>query len=225
MNPIEPILASQGVVVLDGGLATELERLGCDLGDPLWSAKVLLEQPERIARIHRCYLQAGADVIITATYQATFEGFAARGLTPSRSADLMRDGDIEEGDGVHWDALMVWLSDHDLADAANMATLRTQVDVEDLADFAILQTYFGFPVDRFSAARSRVAGGRWFWLYGADGTRIPPRIEEEAVLLDPSNDPEDLTYLLQSLAVLGYHVVKPARASMFEWGYDAIVVR
>ncbi|MGY3319016.1 homocysteine S-methyltransferase [Arthrobacter sp. TE12232] len=67
-------------LTVDGALATELEAHGCDLGDPLWSAKVLLEQPQLIKRVHRDYFRAGAAVAITASYQATPLGFARRGI-------------------------------------------------------------------------------------------------------------------------------------------------
>jgi homocysteine S-methyltransferase len=70
-------------LVLDGGLATELERAGEDLDDPLWSARVLVERPERVLDVHASYLAAGAEVVTTASYQASFEGFAARGLAPA----------------------------------------------------------------------------------------------------------------------------------------------
>ncbi|RRR69323.1 MAG: homocysteine S-methyltransferase [Candidatus Viridilinea halotolerans] len=90
MNPITAILQQQPLIILDGALATELERRGCDLRDPLWSAKVLLENPALIRQIHADYFAAGADVAITASYQATFAGFAARGLDASQAADLMR---------------------------------------------------------------------------------------------------------------------------------------
>ncbi len=89
-NPIARGLAEQGCLVLDGALATELERRGADLRDALWSAKLLIEAPEMIRRLHYDYLAAGADVVITASYQATFEGFARRGLSRSDAADLMR---------------------------------------------------------------------------------------------------------------------------------------
>jgi homocysteine S-methyltransferase len=89
-NPIASILESQNVVILDGALATELERRGCDLNDPLWSARVLLETPELIRQVHADYFLAGADCAITASYQASFEGFARRGLTDAQAADLMR---------------------------------------------------------------------------------------------------------------------------------------
>jgi homocysteine S-methyltransferase len=90
VNTIASILESQNVVILDGALATELERRGCDLNDSLWSARVLLETPELIRQVHADYFLAGADCAITASYQATFEGFAQRGLTQNQAADLMR---------------------------------------------------------------------------------------------------------------------------------------
>lgn len=83
-------LHSQGFVLLDGGLATELERAGHDLNDPLWSAKILLEDPAAIEAVHASYLRAGADCVITATYQATFQGLAARGVTLSQAEAVFR---------------------------------------------------------------------------------------------------------------------------------------
>jgi homocysteine S-methyltransferase len=89
LRPFDAILAAQAVVILDGALATELEHRGADLRDPLWSAKCLVERPDMIRAVHRDYLDAGADVATTATYQATFEGFARRGLAPDAAARLM----------------------------------------------------------------------------------------------------------------------------------------
>ena len=89
-DPISIILEHQGVVVLDGALATELERRGCDLNDPLWSARVLLERPDLIREVHADYFGAGADCATTASYQASFEGFARRGLDATQAAELMR---------------------------------------------------------------------------------------------------------------------------------------
>lgn len=90
MNPIDQILAHHAVMILDGALATELEARGCDLHDHLWSAKVLLEAPELIKQVHADYFAAGADCATTASYQATFEGFARRGLSHGQAAELMR---------------------------------------------------------------------------------------------------------------------------------------
>jgi homocysteine S-methyltransferase len=88
-NPVARILAAQGVVILDGGLATELEARGFDLDDELWSARLLAEDPEAIRRVHFDYLVAGADCLVTASYQATIEGFRRSGRSESQAIDLL----------------------------------------------------------------------------------------------------------------------------------------
>lgn len=93
MTPQDPIarwLHQRPHLVLDGALATELERRGADLRDALWSARLLIEQPELIRAVHLDYFRAGADVATTASYQASFEGFAQRGLQAPEAAALMR---------------------------------------------------------------------------------------------------------------------------------------
>lgn len=89
-SPLAPFLERQGFVVLDGGLATELESRGHDLDDPLWSARVLLDDPDSVRAVHRDYLRAGADVVATATYQASFGGFARRGLGAGETVETLR---------------------------------------------------------------------------------------------------------------------------------------
>ena len=76
-------------VVLDGGMSNQLESAGHDLSDELWSARLLAERPEAIVEAHLGYFEAGADVAITSSYQATFEGFAKRGISPERAAELL----------------------------------------------------------------------------------------------------------------------------------------
>ncbi|MFJ1968686.1 homocysteine S-methyltransferase [Streptomyces sp. NPDC087903] len=78
-----------GTVVLDGGMSNQLEAAGHDLSDELWSARLLAERPEAITEAHLAYFEAGADVAITSSYQATFEGFAKRGVGPERAAELI----------------------------------------------------------------------------------------------------------------------------------------
>lgn len=90
MNPIDSILDHYPALVIDGALATELERRGCDLKDDLWSAKILLEQPEKIKQVHYDYFRAGADCAITASYQATIEGFIKRGLNEREAIALIQ---------------------------------------------------------------------------------------------------------------------------------------
>jgi homocysteine S-methyltransferase len=76
--------------VIDGGMATELERLGCDISNSLWSASVLEESPETIEAVHRSYLQAGADCLLTASYQVSVEGYAEQGLSQQAAEDALR---------------------------------------------------------------------------------------------------------------------------------------
>ncbi len=90
--------------MLDGGLATELEAAGHDLSDSLWSARLLLDDPGAIARVHSAYLEAGADCIITASYQATVAGFMAKGLTAERAGALLLSAITlaEEARDTYW---------------------------------------------------------------------------------------------------------------------------
>lgn len=85
-----PFLESFGAVLLDGGLATELERRGADLRHPLWSARLLHEDPSLICRVHEDYYHAGADVGISASYQASLDGLRRQGFDDARAAELMR---------------------------------------------------------------------------------------------------------------------------------------
>src|SRR5215207_1167096 len=78
------------VIVLDGGLATQLEAQGADLSDALWSARLLADEPAAIMQAHLAYFRAEARVATTASYQATFEGFARRGIPAEQAAALMR---------------------------------------------------------------------------------------------------------------------------------------
>ncbi|OBH05556.1 MULTISPECIES: homocysteine S-methyltransferase [unclassified Mycobacterium] len=81
---------SESVVISDGGLATELEARGFDLSDPLWSARLLADAPREIIAAHAAYFQAGATIATTASYQASFAGFAAHGLGRREAETLLR---------------------------------------------------------------------------------------------------------------------------------------
>src|ERR1700749_4124312 len=72
-----------GCHVLDGGMASELEYLGADINGPLWSAHALEDAPEKIVAVHRAYIEAGADIIETASYQVSRMGYAEVGLAPA----------------------------------------------------------------------------------------------------------------------------------------------
>ncbi|RSS60008.1 homocysteine S-methyltransferase [Streptomyces sp. WAC01280] len=91
MKPVRTLAEAlgEGALVLDGGLSNQLEAQGCDLSDALWSARLLADGPEQIESAHAAYVRAGARVVTTASYQATFEGFARRGLSRAETARLL----------------------------------------------------------------------------------------------------------------------------------------
>jgi len=76
-------------MVLDGGLATELEARGCELSTDLWSAAVLFDAPEMLYRVHLDYLLAGADCITSASYQASYPGLISHGLSAEQAEEVL----------------------------------------------------------------------------------------------------------------------------------------
>jgi homocysteine S-methyltransferase len=101
------------VLITDGGLATELEARGHDLSDDLWSARLLVDAPQEIVAVHCAFFRAGASIATTASYQASFDGFAERGIGPDqvarllrRSVELAKDARDEVG-GLGWVAASV----------------------------------------------------------------------------------------------------------------------
>ncbi|GAA1961247.1 homocysteine S-methyltransferase [Nocardioides panacihumi] len=77
-------------LVLDGGLSNALEDGGHDLVAPLWTARLLRDEPAAIAAVHRSYFAAGARVATTASYQATLPGLVGAGLSPREAGGLIR---------------------------------------------------------------------------------------------------------------------------------------
>lgn len=90
VNNVFELFASRKPLVIDGALATLLEQRGCDLNDALWSAKVLIESPNLIKQVHADYFNAGAEIAITASYQATPMGLRARGYSADFACDLLK---------------------------------------------------------------------------------------------------------------------------------------
>ena len=78
------------VSITDGGLATEFEARGHDLSDDLWSARLLVDAPEEIVAVHCAFFRAGASIATTASYQASFDGFAERGISRNDAVRLLR---------------------------------------------------------------------------------------------------------------------------------------
>lgn len=86
----DTVLKKTGIMIADGAMATELEAMGCNLNDELWSAKVLAEQPELIKKVHLSYFEAGADCGMTASYQATIEGYVKKGYSIEEAEELIK---------------------------------------------------------------------------------------------------------------------------------------
>ncbi|MDH4108618.1 MAG: homocysteine S-methyltransferase [Gammaproteobacteria bacterium] len=82
-------LERPGPLVLDGGLATHLQAMGNDLRGVLWSAALLERNPDAIVAAHRAYLEAGADCIISASYQASRMGFTKLGRSAGEADRLI----------------------------------------------------------------------------------------------------------------------------------------
>jgi homocysteine S-methyltransferase len=92
-------------LIADGGLATELEARGHDLSDGLWSARLLVEAPQEVTAVHTAFFRAGAMIATTASYQASFDGFADSGISRDdtvrllrRSVELAKTARVEVGD-------------------------------------------------------------------------------------------------------------------------------
>lgn len=72
---------SKNYTLLDGGLATALEDLGNTFTSELWTGELLKSAPDQIREAHAAFVKAGAEIIITSTYQVSFPGCIAKGWT------------------------------------------------------------------------------------------------------------------------------------------------
>ena len=75
--------------ILDGGLSHILESQGCDLNHKLWTASIITDNPEAIVKAHLEYINAGADIITTASYQASIPGLESVGYTKSEAKEII----------------------------------------------------------------------------------------------------------------------------------------
>lgn len=69
------------MVVLDGGLSTQLEHLGADFSGDLWTGRALLDNPDIVRQAHQDFVDAGAQIITSASYQLSRQGFVEAGLS------------------------------------------------------------------------------------------------------------------------------------------------
>lgn len=88
MAPADDLLPA-GPVLLDGAMASELEKRGVDVSTPLWSALALRTDPDEITAVHARYFAAGARIATTDSYQATVPGFEAAGVPQAEASSLI----------------------------------------------------------------------------------------------------------------------------------------
>lgn len=187
--PFRSLLRGQGFVLLDGGLATELLARGHDLSDRLWSARLLRDAPGEIRAVHGSYVEAGADCLITASYQATLDTLEAKHLR--LSVELARDAGpklVAASVGPYGAALAdgsEYTGDYGDVDLAAWHRERFLVLDGSGADLLACETIPSFPEARALAGLL----GRtpaWFSFSCRDGTRISDGtpIRECAAFLD-----------------------------------------
>lgn len=105
---IAEILKKYPFIVLDGAFSTELEKQGFAINDELWSAIVLYKNPELVEAVHLSYYEAGADIVTSASYQATVDGFEKKGFSKEEAASL-----IQSSIALVQDARDEYLSSHE----------------------------------------------------------------------------------------------------------------
>ena len=104
---IAEILKKYPFIVLDGAFSTELEKQGFAINDELWSA-IALKNPELVEAVHLSYYEAGADIVTSASYQATVDGFEKKGFSKEEAASL-----IQSSIALVQDARDEYLSSHE----------------------------------------------------------------------------------------------------------------
>jgi homocysteine S-methyltransferase len=82
---------SKNYTLLDGGLATALEDLGNTFTTELWTGELLKSAPDQIRDAHAAFVNAGAEIISTSTYQVSFPGCIAKGWTHKEVVDALEN--------------------------------------------------------------------------------------------------------------------------------------
>lgn len=86
----EKIIETRKIIILDGAMGTEIERRGFKIDSSLWSAKIVYSNPELIKKIHMDYLDSGAEIITSSSYQASKNSFKREiNLSGSNCNNLM----------------------------------------------------------------------------------------------------------------------------------------
>jgi S-methylmethionine-dependent homocysteine/selenocysteine methylase len=167
--------ASGGVVILDGGVGSEIERLGFPrdrhIGD-LWGIRAVYENAPLVREVHRRYAEAGADVLTAATWRVDYLPRAEReGLVegpPGRwrevlaqSVELVREGAQQAGRDDCAVAFALWLEPMDLSEVQEMADAVAAAK----PDVVLVETMETIPRDlAFPGYEALLATGLPLWV-------------------------------------------------------------
>jgi 5-methyltetrahydrofolate--homocysteine methyltransferase len=143
MSRLVEALHSGRVLVMDGAMGTELQRLGLREGESpeLWN----LTHPERVASVHRAYLEAGAEVLLTNTFQANPEALARHGLR-DRMAEIWQSA--MESARLFTDPAPLVLADIGPFESMDHSEQRALLDLARSADGLLLETWTLLPAGR-----------------------------------------------------------------------------
>jgi homocysteine S-methyltransferase len=133
---LRQLLADGRRVRLDGGLSTALEELGADLDDPLWTAKILRDDPELVLAAHRAFVAAGAEIVISASYQAPDE-LLAESVRIARRAGVLVAGSVAPY-GASLAGGQEYTGDYDVPDGWHARRLALLLEGE--PDFLAIET-------------------------------------------------------------------------------------
>ena len=82
---------TEAYTLIDGGLSTAIERLGGDVSGQLWTAGLAVTDPDKLLAAHRSFVEAGAEVIATASYQCDARAFESFGYDATRGRRVLAD--------------------------------------------------------------------------------------------------------------------------------------
>jgi homocysteine S-methyltransferase len=88
INKLRSRFKKENIVIMDGGLGTEILRRGYNTSLPLWSAEILITNPQIVKEIHKDYINAGAEIIITDTFRTTRRSFYKKNIHGRKAKEL-----------------------------------------------------------------------------------------------------------------------------------------
>lgn len=87
-------MSDDHITLLDGGLSTALADRGHHAGGPLWTGSLLLADPDAVVHAHRDFVDAGAEVLITGSYQLSFDGGRLAGWSDDDTERALRNSTV-----------------------------------------------------------------------------------------------------------------------------------